>query len=155
MLELRTVALHRMSEERRRMMKVVDFGDLAGMGVASLTLHAPRLLSRLGDVVAAHYKVWPELVHRAVVANAPPAFAKLWRVLDGLLSPQMRGRLSVLPPSHPVPAIAPGLLTAAALHEWCRLCAAAAERGAAAGGEVHAGEVHAGEVHAGEVHAGE
>lgn len=81
---------------RDRMQSVVLI-DMEGVGVSTLTGEVRAIMGRIMQIDQDFY---PELMHKALIVNAPTAFRMIWALVKHLLDARTQAKIEVLPADH-------------------------------------------------------
>lgn len=115
--EHRSMLLHKMSIEQHRMMKVLDIRDLTDVGVTEIFSKVVPILKQIKGVLAVVQDFYPEVIHKAVVINAPSTFANVFSIVAVLLNERMKSKISILGPTTPFPEVA-AHFSSSGMREW-------------------------------------
>lgn len=117
MFEHRSMLLHKMSIEQHRMVKVLDVRDLTDVGVTDIFTKVVPILKQVKNVLSVVQDFYPEVIHRAVIINAPSTFANVFSIVSVLLNERMKSKISILGPTTPFPEVA-APFSSAGMREW-------------------------------------
>ncbi|KAL1522816.1 hypothetical protein AB1Y20_017786 [Prymnesium parvum] len=117
MLEQRALVLHNRSIAEHRMVKCVDVRDFTGGSVTEFISKGRGLLSAIKAQLAVVQSFYPELLHQAIIFNAPAMFSNLFSLLSGLLNERMRSKISIVPVAASLATMLEHL-DARAIHSW-------------------------------------
>jgi len=68
--------------------------DMDGVGVSTLTGEVRNIM---GKIMAIDQDYYPELMHKAVIVNAPTTFRVIWSMVKYLLDSRTQSKIEVLP----------------------------------------------------------
>eukprot|EP00662_Eupelagonemidae_sp_cell21_P022914 gene22914-43311_t len=117
MLEQRSMLLHRLSIEQRRMVKVVDVRDLTDVPLSQVVLRVSGFLKQLKSVIGAIQDYYPEIIHKVVVINAPSTFANIFAIISSVMNERMRSKVNIFGPGTAFTVVA-AHFSAAGLRSW-------------------------------------
>lgn len=86
--------LYSTTGKKKTVLKHVYLVDLSGVRFRQLTA---RVRSRFRFVVQTLEKVYPDVIYRTYVVNAPKSLSYIWGAISALLHPQTRAKIRILP----------------------------------------------------------
>ena len=117
MLEARALVLHNRSMAEKRMVKFVEVRDFNCVYVSELLKHGRPFIQKLKSVLSSLMSHYPELIHQAIIANAPATFSNIYSLVSSVFNDRMQAKILVLPATVPFSRLAE-LLQPRALHSW-------------------------------------
>ena len=80
-------------EEPREEGKLVSVWDMTGTSMSTLQGDSLKMLKQTMAVISAHY---PERSDKLFIVNAPWYFAGTWKLIQNLVDPRTREKISIL-----------------------------------------------------------
>ena len=95
MIEQRAIVCHTLSVAQRRLVKCVDLRDLTGISVSEILTSGRPFIAKLGKIISVIQDFYPELIHKAFIFNASPAFSQLFALVSPMLNARMQAKVQV------------------------------------------------------------
>eukprot|EP00928_Gymnodinium_smaydae_P060882 TRINITY_DN4476_c0_g5_i1.p1 TRINITY_DN4476_c0_g5~~TRINITY_DN4476_c0_g5_i1.p1 ORF type:complete len:375 (-),score=84.76 TRINITY_DN4476_c0_g5_i1:111-1235(-) len=94
-LEQRALVLHNLSMKQKRMVKFIEVRDLNNMSVTTLLSSGRPLIAKFKEILQQVQDFYPEMLHRALMFNAPGTFATVFNLISVIMNERMKAKVRV------------------------------------------------------------